>query len=270
MNKNILFFFLVLLHLGNSLLAQTTPLKKGTHPLFADQVRIRNMPSLKGKVVTTLPMGTLVEVLEQTTVSLALDSVEEYWYKVRSGKTEGYIWGGLIADYYMEGDFDSNGTKETFMILNVTQYMNANEADNYWKFRMIRNGKLIHELKENTYYDIQQVWDMEILNWTQFSPSLRLFSVSYEFNGEVGGSEIKYLCFRNDILQEYFTYTSGAGEGGYACYQAMIFPNEEKGENNKILFEEKCAQVSDCEDTLCDWSYNNWTLIWDGKNFVAE
>ena len=69
---------------------------------WVDKLNIREKPSLKGKVITTVDSKEAVEVLEdktgeRTTFVLRGGAYEDHWYKVKTKDgTEGWIFGGAV------------------------------------------------------------------------------------------------------------------------------------------------------------------------------
>ena len=70
--------------------------------LLADNVNVRAEAFSKSAIVTNLPIGTAVEIIEISDEKLRLSGFKINWYKVffksKDGVTEGYVWGGLISE----------------------------------------------------------------------------------------------------------------------------------------------------------------------------
>ena len=61
-------------------------------------VRLRQTPSLKGEVLSSLNLGTLVEVLEIGEIELSIDDYTGLWYRVgTSGKLQGWVYGKYLT-----------------------------------------------------------------------------------------------------------------------------------------------------------------------------
>lgn len=61
------------------------------------EIILKNVPSLSGKETgEPLKEKTEVEVLERNDDKTTIDNKEDYWYKVKAGSNEGWIFGGYI------------------------------------------------------------------------------------------------------------------------------------------------------------------------------
>lgn len=80
---------------GLQVTAQNTP----THlnVMAVNGLNMRSQPDGHSRVVTKIPFGKQVEILEKTNVELQLGWVTEHWYKVRFRGREGFIFGGYLS-----------------------------------------------------------------------------------------------------------------------------------------------------------------------------
>jgi len=280
--KKTLIIFIILISVSNfSILAQIhnySDLKKGVHVIFNDTVLMRNAPNTEGKVLYKLPITTKIEVIEKTTNLMKFDNYNDYWYKVKYINTEGYIWGGLIADNYYEGDIDSDNNEETFMILNNTTDPNIDNNNVYQfdynfnnlKFRIARDTKSITDFILKSIYGVM-VDTIKYEKCLQFNPSLQTVRIKYEFNGEVGGSSELFLHFNGNTLDSLFNIYYEKGEGGYVCYENAIFPNDKGGQTNTIIINSECGDESSSDEkNPTKWEYSQKILIWNGKKFTEK
>ncbi len=59
-------------------------------------LRLREKPDLDSKAITTLWKGYVLEVISQNTVSEILDDEEGYWYQVKYGGLQGWVFGAYL------------------------------------------------------------------------------------------------------------------------------------------------------------------------------
>jgi len=59
-------------------------------------LRLREQPNLNSKAITTLWKGYVLEVISQNTVSETLDNEEGYWYQVKYGGLQGWVFGAYL------------------------------------------------------------------------------------------------------------------------------------------------------------------------------
>jgi Bacterial SH3 domain len=66
----------------------------------ASGVRVRSTPSTSGEEVARLPIGAIVNELEQSTAKEKIGSSEDYWYRVStSDGKQGWVFGSFIAPF---------------------------------------------------------------------------------------------------------------------------------------------------------------------------
>ena len=59
-------------------------------------LRLREKPDLNSKAITTLWKGYVLEVVSQNTVSEFLDDEEGFWYQVKYGGLQGWVFGAYL------------------------------------------------------------------------------------------------------------------------------------------------------------------------------
>ena len=59
-------------------------------------LRLREQPDLNSKAITTLWKGYVLEVISQNTISETLDDEEGYWYQVKYGGLQGWVFGAYL------------------------------------------------------------------------------------------------------------------------------------------------------------------------------
>jgi len=99
--KQALFFACIFLL--NGLFAQEFLFKPGQEVFtFGDRVKLRSGADVGSEVLTLLPIGTSVEVLEKMEATYPYNGFETPWYKVQSQGKTGYIVGGLLTKHQVE------------------------------------------------------------------------------------------------------------------------------------------------------------------------
>lgn len=59
-------------------------------------LRLREKPDISSKAITTLWKGNILEVVSQNTVSVNLDDEDGYWYQVKYGGLQGWVFGAYL------------------------------------------------------------------------------------------------------------------------------------------------------------------------------
>jgi len=67
-------------------------------------LRLREKPDTNSKAITTLWKGYILEVVSQSTVSVTLDDEEGYWYQVKYGGLQGWVFGAYLKFFDSKED----------------------------------------------------------------------------------------------------------------------------------------------------------------------
>jgi uncharacterized protein YgiM (DUF1202 family) len=81
--------------IGFNAMAQDNP--SHLNVLAVNGLNVRSQPESKSRVVTKVPYGKQVEIIEKTDNELQLGWVKDNWYKIRFRGREGYIFGGYLS-----------------------------------------------------------------------------------------------------------------------------------------------------------------------------
>src|SRR5690606_24803699 len=72
--------------------------------LYGDRVVLRKEPNSTSEALDTLMIGEEIKIIDKTEETMFFNGLESNWYKVKHGKKNGYILGGLIALDHREID----------------------------------------------------------------------------------------------------------------------------------------------------------------------
>lgn len=79
----------------------TTSATKASKYLLADDVALRDCPSVQCEQLTTINIGTNVRLLAKSSTPHTINGITSRWYKVKMGPQVGWIWGGMISQKTM-------------------------------------------------------------------------------------------------------------------------------------------------------------------------
>lgn len=71
---------------------------KHMNVLAVNGLNMRSQPDANARVVTKVPFGKQVEILERTNIDLQLGWIKDHWFKVSFRGREGYIFGGYLIE----------------------------------------------------------------------------------------------------------------------------------------------------------------------------
>lgn len=75
----------------------TTSASKASRYLLADDVALRDCPSVQCEQLTTITIGTNVRLLAKSDKPHTINGIKSRWYKIKMGPQVGWIWGGMIS-----------------------------------------------------------------------------------------------------------------------------------------------------------------------------
>ncbi|MFP2929916.1 SH3 domain-containing protein [Pyxidicoccus sp. 3LG] len=103
--------------------------KKADLYVGVDEANLRKSPAADAEVVTTLPLGAAVRVLERGKDRLKVGEYVNHWYSVEYLDTKGtpdgaddavfkgWLFGNTLTPFRFEGDFDGDGEQEVATVV---------------------------------------------------------------------------------------------------------------------------------------------------------
>ena len=236
--------------------------------LFGDTVNVRQSPSTSAKTVDTLPIGTEIKIISDTTNEFKLNGYREVWYKIgyynlKNVYKEGYIWGGLIAKAAVFFDSDKDGTKDELLLVGINQ---ANSERLVGEARVSKKNKMIASA---TYDPIGSEGctacgysiSVKPVDCGAFTPEILMFSIRFEFGAcDISQGNVLMAYSGNNLIQAIRAVWAG-NEIGSLRYQ-FVFPNQPGGSPNTIRVINKS---SDFENDCVAFGFEEFE--WTGKFF---
>lgn len=214
--------------------------------IFCDKVNVRELPNSKSKVITQLPIGARIDILSKTDKIDEIDGLVDYWYKITVNNKIGYIWGGLISNYYIF--INQNVQNLLLMIRNFSEHSYANHIDlekfknrKYpldFECKILKNNKPLYGLKDLGIIGEYNIKSMTYNKYDGFSEPVYLLRIMYDNKSELselGSGEMYFYINDNHIYLVLEAWSGSEGGGGNKF--RIIFPNNRNGEPNKIIIE---------------------------------
>jgi hypothetical protein len=260
----IAFFFGVLSLFGQNI---DPPRKSGIQRIFADKVGVREKPDTKAKVISQISPGSSLKVLKKVEEVHTIDGISDYFYQIQNASKTGYVWGGSLADYVFEQDFNGDGEKEILLIKNVSK-----EKELFW-IKIIKNGKVISEFERK----ITSVsnFSMKILPGDLYDPKISLLAIYYldESESDISAPKVDiYYLDRDNALKFAFDYTEKACDPPTCMETIPIFPGDiargqkPKGEPNKVILHIHTYDL----DNESKHEYSQVEYIWTLEGFLKK
>ncbi len=215
--------------------------------LLADNVNVRNLASSKGDIIANIPIGTQVVILEQSTEKLTLHGLELPWYQVKFDTLVGYIWGGLIADGWIQSPND----KDLIFMYGVSSCRSKNlEWDTKAKqvklqIRACKNNKELSKLELNAVGSLENMFRTINISGNKGLSSLKNI-VNISLSQEMcGGINEEYVIFWQKEKLYYAFALSPWADVPIVIEDRLIFPTDKGGKKNIIIQEKKRLEYID-------------------------
>lgn len=214
----------------------------GFEYLFANDVKLREAPDTKAKVIELLKFGSQVQIVSMAKETMMYDGIESHWYKVVANHKTGYVLGALID---MKTITASTGDLIHFQIKMV--------EENVWlKVRYLpRNGT---EYIEKEFEMMGNEFEINKTNNKGLKGISNFILVEYiaEACGIEGGTT--YLTWDGKNLNEFGFGSQVVDADVYSIQEEFIFPNDKEGRPDTVIF------ISE-ENTLQDEETEHWITI---------
>ncbi|TAI48138.1 SH3 domain-containing protein [Flagellimonas allohymeniacidonis] len=223
--------------------------------LFGNNVKLRSDPRIESEVIELLRIGEWVEIIEKTKFSWPYKGFDSPFYKVKYDTEVGYILGGLLSlekkslngiDYYFaiskEGErsfLNMRHVEEGDYVEQKTALSNVN-----FKIKVLDNKGVPH------------------------LDSILLIDYQAEACGEEGGGIYFFVHGNHLIKVGELSQISEAGIFYYA--ETFVFPDDENGVPEKILFKKEQAQNLDEASQWTQTSTESRLLSWVNGNLIPD
>lgn len=202
--------------------------------LLAHRVYMRETPSLKGKKLAMLDIGTKMALREISANTDEINGVKSNWYKVRMGREEGWIWGGMIA----QKTFGSQANYDVKFVYGL-ESIEVNEEGVLVKkhqLRAFKDGRQIDKIVFDGYGDspmkIKNIGNKGLFN----VEDILTFNVPNEEDGSPIGQ--LYVFWNNGKFTNVASLIDYS-DTAYAKSEEFVFPSDMEGIKSTIVLETK-------------------------------
>jgi hypothetical protein len=143
--------------------ATTTPEPVTKNVVAFSGLKLRIAPGLDQQVLTVIPYGEKVELIEETDIALSVEWLEGKWIKVGYEDQEGYIFDGFLTELpipYNDFELSQNDLQLSYPILAYTEYHfdQVKEPDTLTKNNLttitqyMQGGKILSREENSAYF----------------------------------------------------------------------------------------------------------------------
>ncbi|MEM1120923.1 MAG: SH3 domain-containing protein [Bacteroidota bacterium] len=233
--------------------------------VFGDRVNVRDVPTTRGHILTTLSVGAIVEVVEVLTIEdqlpIVVNGLEGPWARVKYDDSEanGFIWAPLLTSIGLPTP-------------HYTYLFGLVKAD---------KGKLYGQLRAIKYNDIWEKIDFEAIGGLEhFLVHARIYGnrgykafdhiIELHFESYEGIHGLGHLTFFNSHDGVYYAgrQLQHINNDHKQTYNHLVYPNDKGGQTNRILKRKKVFISDDIGNkeitetlTVWDWDEEREKLV---------
>lgn len=233
------------------------------HRLIGNKVRVRAKPDTKAEAIAELSIGSEITPIAQADAKLTQDGVEAPWYKVtfskEGKKTEGYIWGNLIAKGFAV-------SKEGMVFLYAIG-QGKKETGGYESYssqvRVAKDGKELAKLNISEGVGFASRAEVKAYGGRGFTGVNNIISVRFmqEYCGGKGNT--MYIFWNGKELSKVHSTIDGADAPVYAI-EAITFPDDKNGKPDQLFIVREYGD----HDNPKDKKIEKFWLKWNGKKLA--
>lgn len=228
--------------------------------MFGDNVKLREAPGLDSKTLALLPIGSKVKVAGVTETVYTYKNITSPWYKVNYKDKIGYVVGGLLSFNRLLSTANPN----TCFLFSLSKKEELVSVD----IRVIEKGKLLDEISVkllgNGSFQFENIGNKGM-------PQLQDILVIDNDSEACGINGGKSYIFWDGVKLRHVTDTSEIGDGGlYHHHSEFIFPSDENGRENIIIYKAEHGELKDEETEWYVTTTHERNLTWDGEKLLPE
>ncbi|EPR70603.1 hypothetical protein ADIWIN_3464 [Winogradskyella psychrotolerans RS-3] len=204
--------------------------------LFGDNVKLRNSPSVDSDVVKLLTIGEPLRIIEKSSESFVYNGINSPWYKVEHNNQQGYVVGGLISIVEKK----ANNVRFLF----ATEMV---EENLYIITRVLINSKTEYFENKSEFLGSNYGFKINLYNNRGVKSIDNILFINYLPESCGANSGGYYLFLDSNNLYKVIDVFSSADIGFWES-ENLIFPNDSKGEKDKIIYFQEHGQYSEMDD----------------------
>ncbi len=230
-------------------------------------MNLRTAPSTSSEVVTKLPIGTEVRVIEVTNKDLELNNFKSKWVKVRVvsannlSEAIGYIWGGLLA----YDKHESSQDKEVYFLFGMSKVDKGSYSDKIiFQIRAVKGNKELSKIEFEGIGSFQTSVNFLVSAHKGLNNVTNIITVDFSEDFCGGANGLVYVFWDKSNLHYVKTLSSGF-DAPYFHNEEFYFPGDEKGKSGRIIFHTESGEHKFEGDSDIEYDFQETIeYIWTG------
>lgn len=199
---------------------------------IVDNLRIRETSDLNSKVTGYLNKGDIAVVKEISSIKMKVKNKEDYWYKIKTDTSDGWVFGGLITnEFHMNNDksvilwseeisgTDEDDTKTLVSIFNKKTKKTFQTSDIPWGNQEIKLSP------DGKYFVVAANQDGDCSLHFYKSDSIKELAVKMHYDKEIFKWKVQWIGDNKLNFNEIIKSSTG---GCYLCVKSFF-------ENGKLF-----------------------------------
>ena len=237
-----------------------------TYAVLNNQSSIYAAPDANAAVVTALRINQPILIKKRLEARLKVNGFQTNWYHVsfNNGQGEGYIWGGNIA----VGVFKSKAQSQVTFLYGI-HHIGLIERGGYvdetiqLQLNVCKQGLLMHQLQFEAMGTLYTKTQGLALGNKGLASVKDVIEIAFS-DGYCGGVSAQTTIFWDGRQLHYGRLLSNGYSNTHFSNQYLIFPNDEGGAVDRILFKEESGTFDANKQPIYDHQ-NSTPYIWTGQ-----
>ncbi len=197
--------------------------------LLAHKVFLREKPSLKGKKVAVMDIGTKLVLREKSLYDTEINGIKSNWYRVDADGQSGWVWGGMIAQ-------EAFGSEADYKVKFVYGYESSrvNEmgiVETTYQLRAFKNGNQLDKIVLDSLTalpsEVRNIGNKGIFNVEDI---ITLGLVDSASGNEMGTSYVFWNNGKFTNVANLIDYS----DASYSKNEHFVFPSDMQGIKSTI------------------------------------
>ncbi len=211
---------------------------------WVNNATLRKEPSKSSAAITTLPIGTVCNLIEQGKDTVEIAGIQSPWYFLEANGYTGWIWGGLMTKFCV----GSNVDPEVKFLLGYQLYDDIKDDSVFLTFVQIRVVKNQQELANISFPLLEPMYEYQNVGSKGLEGVHDIISLyqTGESCGHFSGSSL--VIWDGKKLLEPLVI-GGVPDGDYGVWDSPIFPSDIEGQQGYLILDsEDYIDYSSLED----------------------
>ncbi len=235
---------------------------------------LRDKPGTDSKVLTKLPIGTKLTMLEVAEQTYSQRGVTLPWVKVKAhlsaGATEGYLWGGFLALAHIQTPDEEYMPNRGVLYLTGPSAYDSTKHQLTVQVRAAKDGKELAKAEFNTTGDLSYYPSFGV-DYSPFQGVKALLYVNYYYPacGYPSGDNLLFWKENGELTK--VLETSSVSDGGvFYSSEQYVLPTDKGGIGNHVMVVKDEAEFEEKGNDLVvsKQTYQVTLYKWTGKKLA--